>query len=214
MEYGARLVVHSPNAGIGRDWNHALSVADTRWVTIAHQDDIYLPTFGAESCAAITRNPNSCLVMTGYGELVDGNPRLLTPMLAIKRLLQKIGFTRREAIASGFAKRNLLRFGCAIPCPSVTLRLTPDAPRFREDLKLNLDWEMWLRLANTPGGFARVRKILMLHRIHAASETSEGIRGGARAREDLMMFKALWPTPIALLLARVYAASYETGSAQ
>jgi glycosyltransferase involved in cell wall biosynthesis len=214
-EYGARLVLHSPNAGIGHDWNAALEQAGTEWVTLAHQDDIYLPEFTQQTLAAAAREPQAVMVMTGYGEWIgsgaaDGRPRLLSPMLLIKRVLLELGFLGRGAVASLAAKRRLLRFGCPVPCPAVTLR-TRTGLRFREDLKVNLDWEAWLRLAAQPGAFAYVRQTLMLHRIHAGSETSDGIRAGVRAREDLMMFQAQWPAPIARVLARAYAMSYATG---
>lgn len=212
QEFGARLATHSPNAGIGRDWNFALSQAQAEWGTIAHQDDVYLPSFAEEALAAAARYPDALMVMTGYGELVGEQTRSSTTMLGIKRLLLELGFLGRERIAGRGAKRRLLRFGCAIPCPTVSLRLTPTTTRFREDLKVNLDWDAWLRMADAPGGFVYVRRNLMLHRIHADSETSDGIRMGVRAQEDLMMFRSLWPAPIARLLARAYAMSYETGS--
>lgn len=218
-EYGARLILHSPSAGIGHDWNAALEQASREacpeWVTLAHQDDVYLPEFAQRTLAAIERQPQALMVMTGYGELIgsgttDDRPRLLSPMLLVKRALLELGFLGRGAIANPAAKRRLLRFGCPVPCPAVTLR-TRAGLRFREDLKVNLDWEAWLRLATQPGAFAYVRQTLMLHRIHAGSETSDGIRGGERAREDLMMFRAQWPAPIARVLARAYAMSYATG---
>ena len=99
----------------------------------------------------------------------------------------------------------------AVQAPTTKTTTTHAATRFREDLKVNLDWDAWLRLAAQPGAFAYVRQTLMLHRIHAGSETSDGIRAGVRAREDLMMFRAQWPAPIARVLARAYAMSYATG---
>ena len=218
-EYGARLVLHSPNAGIGHDWNAALEQVlpqtGTEWATLAHQDDVYLPEFTRQTLAAAERHPQAVMVMTGYGELIGSGAsgdrtRLLSPMLLVKRVLLELGFLGRDAIASPAAKRRLLRFGCPIPCPAVTLR-TRAGLRFREDLKVNLDWEAWLRQAAQPGAFAYVRQTLMLHRIHAGSETSDGIRAGVRAREDLMMFQAQWPAPIARVLARAYAMSYASG---
>ena len=206
-EYNARLVVHSPNAGIGHDWNVALEHAKSRWVTLAHQDDVYLPDFAEKTMSIVAGNPQATLVCTGYGELLDRQVRTHTTMLWTKRLLLELGFLGREAVTHASAKRRLLRFGCSIPCPSVTLRAEP-ALRFREDLKVNLDWDAWLRLAAQPGEFACMRQILMLHRIHAASETSDAIRAGVRAREDLMMFQSLWPMPVARVLARLYAFSY------
>lgn len=210
-EFGAALAVHAPNAGIGRDWNFALSQATTPWVTLAHQDDVYLPTFVERTLALADRHPDALLVATGYGELLEpeGARRSRSAMLAIKRLLLECGFLGRSAVRSVRAKQRLLRFGCPIPCPSVSLRIDRLDFRFREDLKVDLDWEAWWRLAAKPGAFAYDREILMLHRIHRGSETSAGVRGGARATEDLMMFKSMWPAPVAWLLAKAYALSYE-----
>lgn len=212
-EFGARLAVHSPNTGIGRDWNFALSQAATPWVTLAHQDDVYLPTFTERTLACADAHPGTVLVLTGYGEMSGDTTRTLTPMLLVKRLLLELGFLGRSAVSRRGAKLRLLRFGCPIPCPSVTLDMAAIGElRFREDLRVNLDWEAWARLARTSGGFGCVRGCLMLHRIHAGSETSAGIREGVRAAEDRMMFEALWPRPIAHLLARAYTLSYETGA--
>lgn len=211
-EFGARLATHTPNAGIGRDWNFALAQARTPWVTIAHQDDVYLPTFAEKT---LTRaSADTALVMTGYAELLDGAIRAASPMLAIKRLLLELAFLGRTGIRHRGAKLRLLRFGCPIPCPSVTLnrRIAGDF-EFREDLRVNLDWEGWVRLACRDGAFARVREPLLLHRIHGNSETSAGVRQGVRASEDRMMFERLWPRPIARVLARAYTLSYETGDA-
>lgn len=211
-EHGVPVRVHGPNAGIGRDWNAALAAVETPWATLAHQDDLYLPEFAAASLALAEATPDAVLLLTGYAELLsDGSQRRNSPMLVVKRLLLELGFLNAGAIRAPAAKRRLLRFGCPIPCPSVTLRVDRRLPLFREDLRLNLDWDAWLRLAAGAGAFAYDREVRMLHRIHMGSETSAGILGGARAREDLMMFERLWPKPIARLLARGYAASYATG---
>lgn len=209
-----QLTVHSPNAGIGRDWNFALAQVTTPWVTIAHQDDVYLPMFTERTLALAVRHDEAVLIATGYAELLgsEGRRRNASPMLAIKRLLMEVGFLGRSVIASTDAKRRALRFGCPIPCPSVSLRMDRGGIRFREDLRVDLDWEAWLRLAAQPGAFAYDRRVLMLHRIHRDSETSAGVRAGVRASEDRMMFETLWPTPIARLLAKAYALSYGTGS--
>lgn len=213
-EFGARVAVHGPNAGIGRDWNYALSQATTPWVTIAHQDDLYLPTFAERTLELADRFPAALLVATGYGELLepDGVRRTRSPMLAVKRILMELGFLGRGAISSAGAKRRLLRFGCPIACPSVSLRQDIAGLRFREDLKVDLDWEAWLRLSSRPGAFAYDRRVLMLHRIHRDSETTAGVRGGVRAAEDRMMFESMWPGPVARLLAKAYALSYEEGT--
>lgn len=210
-EFGATLVEHGPNRGIGHDWNQAIAAAPAEWVTLAHQDDVYLPHFAEETLRRVDRHPDAVLVMTDYGELAGAAARSWTPMLAIKRLLAEQAFLGRATLGRRRAKRRLLAFGCAIPCPAVTLRRERALGLFREDLKVDLDWDAWLRLADGPGTFARVRRLCMLHRIHAGSETSDGVRAGVRAREDLAMFQRVWPAPIARVLARLYAVSYEVG---
>lgn len=208
---GATLVEHGPNGGIGRDWNQAVAATPAEWVTLAHQDDVYLPRFVEETMARVDQHPTATLVMTDYGEMAGGRPRSWTPMLAIKRLLAEQAFLGRDALVRRGGKRRLLAFGCAIPCPTVTLRRDVADGLFREDLKVDLDWDAWLRLADATGAFVRVRRLCMLHRIHAGSETSDGVRAGVRAREDAMMFRRLWPAPIARMLSRLYALSYEAG---
>ncbi|WP_447940455.1 glycosyltransferase family 2 protein [Pseudoxanthomonas mexicana] len=210
-EFDATLVAHGPNRGIGHDWNQAMAAAPATWVTLAHQDDVYLPHFVAETMRCVERQPRADLVMTGYAELAHRRTWTWTPMLAVKRLLEEQAFLGREAVSHRRSKRRLLAFGCAIPCPTVTLRRDRALGLFREDLKVDLDWDAWLRLADGPGAFARVRRLCMLHRIHADSETSDGIRAGVRAREDRAMFERLWPAPIARMLARLYAVGYEAG---
>ena len=213
-QFGARLVVHHPNEGIGKDWNFALSQASTPWVTLAHQDDLYLPTFTERTLTAVRRYPRAVLVATGNGELLEptGGIRTWSGMLTIKRALMELGFIGRGAVATKGAKRRLLRFGCPIACPSVSVNMDRTGLRFREDLRVDLDWDAWLRLSDTPGAFAYDRRTLMLHRIHAGSETSAGVRGGVRAAEDRMMFERLWPAPISRMLAKAYALSYEDGA--
>lgn len=208
--HGARLVVNPAGGGIGRDWNFALAQAATPWVTLAHQDDIYLPAFTERTMALATARPDMRIVFTGYRELLDGRERGATAMLAIKRLLLERGFLGRRAVSGRAAKLRLLTLGCPIPCPSATLRLDGFPLRFREDMKVNLDWEAWTRLASAEGAFGYARASLMLHRIHDSSETSAGVRDGARAREDLSMFRQFWPDRMARMLARAYARSYQS----
>ncbi|UTA54099.1 glycosyltransferase family 2 protein [Lysobacter soli] len=209
--HGGTLHVHDRGGSIGRDWNAALAAANAQWVTLAHQDDVYLPTFVQSTLEAVRRHPNASLVFTGYREMSGNGRRPVSLMLRIKRVLLELGFLGRGAIYGKAAKRRALAFGCPVPCPSVTL---PGATpfRFREDLKVNLDWDAWMRIAQQEGAFVYVRQALMLHRLHEGSETESGIRDGVRAAEDRMMFGRVWPAPIASVLARLYSLSYSNGT--
>lgn len=214
--YGARLVVHSPNRGIAHDWNYAFDSVDSEWVTIAHQDDVYLPRFTALTMAASRREPGAVLVFTGYREADQHGVRPRSIPLKIKRVLIALAMLGRQSVSSRFSRTNLLRLGCPIPCPSVTLRKAalPAGFRFDPRLRVNLDWDFWLRIATTVNGsFVREKNVLMLHRIHLDSETTSGIVDGVRAREDRELFERLWPPAIAAVISRLYAFSYSYNKA-
>lgn len=209
--HGVRYVEHDTETGIGRDWNKALAATNAQWVTLAHQDDVYLPEFGERVLAAARRVPEALLISTDYAELVGQDVRNWTPRLIVKRILIEVGYLGRPRVSRAGAKRRLLRFGCPIACPAVTLRAS-SVPGFDERMRTNLDWDAWLRLSGIPGSFAHIRTVLMHHRIHAGAETSEGLRSGVRAQEDLEMFSRLWPAPIARALTRLYALGYGGGA--
>lgn len=210
-QFGARVMRHSPNRGIAHDWNVALAQARGEWVTIAHQDDVYLPRFVERTVALVERHPGAILAFTDYEEMDNDGVRPRALPLRVKRWLIECGMWGREHAPSRWSKTNLLRFGCAIGCPTVSLRRTavPEGIKFEERYRVNLDWDFWLKLAQeTPGSFVSDRSVLMRHRIHDRSETTAGILDGVRAREDQELFSRMWPGPVAKMLARAYGTSY------
>jgi glycosyltransferase involved in cell wall biosynthesis len=208
-KFGARLHTHTPNRGIGADWNAALAIADTDLVTLAHQDDIYLPTFGAEVVAAAERNPRSAMLFSDADEISsDGNVIPRHRNTAVKRMINQIAFAGRDTIRGPVSLRLLLGLGNPITCPAVTIRLSrSNGFRFRQDLRTNMDWLAWIELAGR-GGVTRVHGSLMRHRAHDQSETARCLSDGARNEEDRMIFERLWPRPLAFILARLYQRSY------
>ena len=57
-------------------------------------------------------------------------------------------------------------------------------------------------------GFARSPRRLVGRRHNPLTETARLIKSGVRQREDLALFRRLWPKPIADLIAFVYRAGY------
>lgn len=212
VRHGARLVVHGPSGGIGRDWNAALDHAESDWVTIAHQDDTYAPGFSAAVLNAAARHAGALMVFTGYAETLGGRPRN-GGLPVIKRALLELGFLGRECVSSRAARTNALRFGNAIPCPAVTVHRARTRLRFDESMRTNMDWAAWLDLCALEGGFVYLREPLMAHRIHPGSETSGTIDSGHRAAEDLTLLRRLWPDWIARVIVRAYALAYASNAA-
>jgi len=134
-EHGASVRVNDqPQTGIGNDWNFALQCTDAAWVTLAHQDDVYDPEFTTLVIDSINRHDDAILVTTAYRELVGDAARKSSSLMVIKRVLMELGFVGSELARHPFMKRNTLRFGCAIGCPTATINMAKTQLRFRTDL--------------------------------------------------------------------------------
>ena len=77
-------------------------------------------------------------------------------------------------------------------------------------MKCSLDWDTWYKLSEKDGQFVYINKVLMLHRIHEESETTNSIENNVRQSEDYEMFQKFWPKPIAKFLNKVYSRSLNT----
>lgn len=212
-ELAVEYVVHGPSRGIGADWNRALQQASTRYVTIAHQDDMYYPRFAEHSIKALTLAATGILAFTDYEEFTDSGTRKRSRLLMIKRALLEVAFLGRARISTQFAKTNALRFACPIPCPSVTLDTVLYPKGFDESYQVNLDWATWLAASRCTGSFVWVRENLMAHRIHPESETSAAIIDGRRSSEDLRILRQLWPEWLARVIVRSYSSAYASNEA-
>jgi hypothetical protein len=199
------LVVNPVAAGIASDWNFALVQRDSEWVSLAHQDDWYAPDYVASCLSALDDVPNAILAFTDATEVVAGTTRTLRNT-RVKRAICALAFLTRRSIDSTPRRRLLLSFGNPIPCPSVMInrRRLPHF-RFPDGWRSNLDWRAWCTLAEAPGAFVYVPRPLVHRTLHPDAATTRGLAD--RAREDALMFRALWPAPVAAVLNRLYAPS-------
>lgn len=195
--------------GIAADWNFALRCTTRRFVTLAHQDDVYAPEYVAALLARLRRGPAGLLAFCDYREHTPDGPRPRHLNLSIKRWLVSTSFLGRRWIHTRRAKRRLLALGNPICCSSVMLdrQHCPDFV-FRGGLRSNLDWAAWLELADRPGAFAFEPRALVSKGIHLASETTALLANRVREQEDLAMFQRQWPQWVARALARAYRCGY------
>lgn len=194
---------------IAADWNFALSAAQTRFVTLAHQDDYFASPYVVQLRSALRRHPNGVLAFCDYSEHTPLGARQTNINLRIKRVLRQRAFGRRECIADTRDKVRLLSLGNPICCPSVMFNRSLLADfRFPAGFQTNLDWMAWLELAQRPGGFVYVRKRLLFKGVHPGSETTATIANRSREYEDRAIFDRLWPRPVAAALASLYRLGY------
>jgi glycosyltransferase involved in cell wall biosynthesis len=205
---GLDVVVNPSRRGIGADWNFALAQAGTRFVTLAHQDDEYLPTFLETTLGLFARHSGATLSFTGFQQISDdGTPRS-SRVSIVKDMLLRAFAGRRESIA-GKRGRLLLSFGNPISCSSVSFaRDKLGGFSFSESLASNLDWHAWLTLIERGDTLAYCSDRLVRRRYNEQTETSRLIKDGRRRAEDQMMFDRLWPKPVSRLLLRAYAHGY------
>lgn len=207
QKYNLEVKVNQGKKGIGYDFDFAIHCGKTELVTVAHQDDIYDYNYANEMVKGYKKKATSIILFPDYYEIRNGKNTYNNLNLIIKKIL--LLPLRIKCISKfKFIKRSALRFGDAISCPAVTF-VKKNIPEevFSTDLKCNIDWYAWEKLSHRKGEFYYIPKPLMGHRIYGESTTSEVLKENGRTKEDLEILKKFWPTPIAKLIAKVYANS-------
>jgi hypothetical protein len=210
-KYEVDLYLTTPGNGIAHDWNFSLKQGKTKYITLAHQDDIYLNEYTASCMAAAEKFSDTLICFTGYAEIANNQERSNTTLLRIKKFIIGLMMLGRPFLQSRFRKKMLLSFGCPIPAPSVmyNMDILKDFS-FSSEFFINMDWDAWYRLSLKEGKFVSVRKKLMLHRIHPNSATTAGLRENKRQEEDIKMFKRFWPGFLGWVMAKLYSFSYRS----
>lgn len=208
--YELPLHINDAESGLASDWNYALGCADTPLTTVVHQDDIYLPEYSTHMLAAFNDSKKPLIFFANYAEIRGNETVVDNPLLTTKRKM--LSPLKGSAFkGSKFVRRRILSLGSAICCPSVSFCMPNlNTPIFEGNLKCNLDWQAWEGISKLEGDFLYDDEILMMHRIHEESETSNLIADNTRANEDLFMFEKFWPTPIAQMLNKVYGVSRDS----
>ncbi len=217
-KYNLPLNINQEKNGIASDWNFALNQAKTPYVTLAHQDDLYLPSYSEDIIKMMDEHPDSLLAFTGYAERVESEgkesfDRENSLNLIIKKIILYFQFGSRESISNKNQKLSLLKFGSPIPCPSVCYNKQNIGKfAFNQKLKINMDWFTWYQMAKMNGSFLFKNKMLMIHRIHQDSATSKGLIDNARQSEDKKMFELFWPKKISSFISYIYSLSYKSNN--
>lgn len=208
QKHNIEVFVNYGEKGIGQDWNFGVSNTKTDYVTVVHQDDIYMPEFLEEIVKYLNKKKDFVIAFTDYREIKNGEIIPITSNLKIKRMLQ------RPLLKNGtkkYRKMHTLMLGDAICCPSVTINTKKCGKMpYSTMMKCDLDWETWYELAKIEGNFLYINKELMAHRIHAKSETTNLIENHIRMDEDYEMFRKFWGPLMANLLIHFYLRALKT----
>lgn len=204
-KYNVDVYINSGEGGITQDWNYGYAQANSKYITIAHQDDVYEPKFLENALEALEKAEKPLIHFTNYGEIRNGNRIDSNILLKIKRLML-LPLKYRVNSDKIFVRRKILSFGSPICCPSVTY-VKENLPEkiFKNGFRSCEDWEAWEMISKLSGEFLYNKEILMYHRIHEESETSAIIGDNARSAEEYEMYCKFWPKWIAKIILFFYA---------
>lgn len=206
-KYNIEYFVKNGKSDIQDDWNFAAKQAKTELVTIAHQDDIYEEKYVEELISKY--DENGIMYFTDYYPYKN-NKKVTDENSKIKKILKVF---LKSKILSKFKlfKKMSLSLGNTICCPSVTYNKNIiDGDIFTSNLKFGLDWDTFLKLANTKSRFVYIPHKLINYRIHDGATTKQFIQDHRRINEDIEMFNKFWPKCITKIIMKFYVKSYNT----
>ncbi|MGK0552348.1 glycosyltransferase [Enterococcus faecalis] len=188
--------------GIGKDWNNALSFVETKYATIVHQDDIYLPDYGQRILEAFDKNDQYNIVFSDYQE-IDSQGALRKRNLNL--YIKSFGLHVLSLLSFKWYQRRIYAFGNFICCPAVSYNMKRLKDfKFDETLKMTLDWDAWERIMRREGQIKYIAQSLMYHRIHADSETTNNTLDKTREREEQQLFERYWGKFFSKLIMKFY----------
>ncbi len=193
---GERIEIHrnDPALGLAANFNRCARLARTPFFCLAHQDDVYEPTYLAEMVAALEAAPTA-----GFAHCravaIDAEGRAFDA--PAERFKER--FWRPSPELSAGDHYRLLFAGNYIVCPSVLFRTEAFVAvgGFRPDLRFATDWELWFRMVHAGRLPLGVHARLLRYRRHVGAATKEAVRDLRRYREELIVL-----TEAALLGAR------------
>lgn len=206
-KYDIPLYINNAPSSISGDWNYGVSKVKTKYFTLGHQDDVYKKDYLKKALQYLESSGRPLIFFSNYSELRGNQELKSSTLLNIKRFFL---YPLRLSLLSNkkWIRRRILSFGNSICCPSVTF-CKENLPEviFSSKFKCNLDWLAWENISRIDGDFLYSSNILMSHRIHEESTTTELIENNVRYEEDFEMFKIFWPQWIAYLIMRGYSKS-------
>jgi hypothetical protein len=208
-KYDLDIFINPSRTTIAGDWNFSLKCARSSLVALAHQDDTYHPSFSTMALKEFSLHSECAIYFTDSLEIINGKSYSYTKRELIKRILRKIAFFQAAYISKGSQFFRLLAFGCPIPCSSVVFNIAKlNGLKFSEDFTVNLDWDLWSRIALQKKMIGYIRGSYVAHRIHKDAETQLAIKDFRRQEEDKKIFLRFWPELMASTLLLVYKLGY------
>lgn len=209
-KYSLPYYIKTTKSDIQDDWNFAYNKADTDWVTVAHQDDIYNEEYSKVILETAKKYDDINMIYTDYMPILNGKTGKRDKNSKIKKVLRCPllipGFNKIK-----FVKKMTLALGNTICCPTVTYNKKRVGDTiFTSELKFSLDWDTFYKFACMKGRTVYINKPYAYYRIHDGATTKTFIVNDTRKYDDIYMFNKFWPKWITNLIMKVYVKAYDT----
>ncbi len=193
-KYQLEIIVNESKTGLASDWSFAYKACTSKYLTLAHQDDLYNTNYAETFIKEAEKHGNiDCLILlSDYNELKINSLRNRSVVIFIKKILL-LPFLFNNSLRKRISKNLLLVFGNPVACPSVMFNVENIGSfEFNSEYLYNVDWEAWIRLAKRKGSFVYIKKKMMGHRLHRESQTSIQIESTIRQKEEEKILKSIW----------------------
>lgn len=162
------IVSHGERLGLAGNWNRAIGLARGHLVHLLHQDDWVLPGFYSRVLRGFDRAPGVGMAFC-RSRIADGAGRLLKSNSRLRWL---------PGVLDGWLPRIAERQRVQTPAVIVARTTYETLGGYRTDLRMALDWEMWVRIAARQQVWYDPRR-LAVYRRHSANETTRLFAAGA-----------------------------------
>jgi glycosyltransferase involved in cell wall biosynthesis len=188
---GVRVERNPERLGLAANWNRALALCTTEYLLIAHQDDVYEPSFLATLLETIDAHPRAIAAHCKASTIDEHGYATAHPAS-----LYKDRFWPRDARVverEPAAELRILRQGNYVIAPSAMLRMELVRQRGPFDARYEFvtDWEYWLRAVAAGDTLAGVNAPLLRFRRHEATATRASERSLLRYEEELQLLGEL-----------------------
>ena len=224
-KYRIPVAVRHGASSLKEDWlfGWRLGGMSHSLVTIAHQDDKYHPKYVEKLLEAYRRYPDMTVFCSDYvvlktkeetlenGTVYPVSTKMVSgDMVRLVKKVLRLPLCLRWLSQRAWVKKLPLLFGNSICCPSCTYnhdRIGNEM--FRSDMEFALDWDNLYELAMKPGRFICSEMPLMAYRVHDGATTKACIEDQRRSRDEIAMFRKMWPEWMVRILMRYYRKAYQ-----
>jgi glycosyltransferase involved in cell wall biosynthesis len=159
---------HEQALGMAQNWNRAVSLAQSKYVIILHDDDFFLPG-GVERLLGVLR------------ENRDRHPVILCGTLVVdeqERVMKRQVFERNQFLPPATALIKLFSNSSFVRFPAIVIRrsLFDEVGYFNPDWREPCDLEMWMRLFASHGVYC-CPEITVAYRVHSQALTMASFHG-------------------------------------